>query len=110
MQKVKDKGYQDGILELQADKTATLLDTAGKVRAAVQCSEAYESPLTHVLVMPCNTMLAEGTARKEGMFPGLQVVTKGKAKVPSVLESGAIVELGNFCCEYDQEVPLEDFK
>lgn len=31
---MKDKGYQDGILELRADKTATLLDTAGKVRAA----------------------------------------------------------------------------
>lgn len=37
-------------------------------------------------------------------------MTKGKAKVPSVLESGAIVEVGNFCCEYDQDVPLEDFK
>jgi len=37
-------------------------------------------------------------------------VTKGKAKVPPVLESGVILELGNFCCEYDQEVPLEDFK
>lgn len=39
-----------------------------------------------------------------------QVVTKGKAKVPSELESGAIVELGNFCCEYDQQVALEEFK
>lgn len=41
---------------------------------------------------------------------GLQVVTKGKPKqLPHVLESGAILELGNFCCEYDQEVQLEDF-
>ena len=41
----------------------------------------------------------------------LQVVTKGKPKtIPHKLESGSILELGNFCCEYDQEVPLEDFK
>jgi hypothetical protein len=40
----------------------------------------------------------------------VQVVTKGKAKVPAELESGAILELGNFCCEYDQEVPLAEFK
>lgn len=39
-----------------------------------------------------------------------QVVTKGKAKVPVRMDSGNIIELGNFCCEIDQEVPLEDFK
>jgi hypothetical protein len=45
-----------------------------------------------------------------GLCAGAQVVTKGKAKVPAVLESGSIVELGNFCCAYDQAVPLEEFK
>lgn len=45
------------------------------------------------------------------LLPVLQVVTKGKPKtIPHKLESGSILELGNFCCEYDQEVPLEDFK
>lgn len=42
--------------------------------------------------------------------PPLKVVTKGKAKAPPVLQSGAILELGNFCCEFDNDVPLEEFK
>lgn len=37
LQKVKDKGYNDGIIELRPDKSASLLDTAGKVRGRGVC-------------------------------------------------------------------------
>jgi hypothetical protein len=41
----------------------------------------------------------------------LQVITKGKLpKLPAELESGSILELGNFVAEYDKEITLEDFK
>jgi hypothetical protein len=55
--------------------------------------------------------LHPSTAQHNAPVTVLQVVTKGKPKqLPHVLESGAILELGNFCCECDQEVPLEEFK
>jgi hypothetical protein len=41
----------------------------------------------------------------------LQVITKGKLpKLPAELESGSILELGNFVAEYDKEITLDDFK
>lgn len=40
-----------------------------------------------------------------------KVISKSKlAKLPAELESGTIVELGNFCCEYDKDIPLENYK
>jgi len=39
-----------------------------------------------------------------------KVVTKGKSKLPQMLESGAMIELGNFVLEYDQELSLDEFK
>jgi hypothetical protein len=40
-----------------------------------------------------------------------QVITKGKAKLPTcTLEGGMIIEVGNWSCEFDQEVALEHFK
>lgn len=40
----------------------------------------------------------------------VQVVTRGKAKVPKLLSSGTTFELGNFVLEYDQPIATEDFR
>ncbi|WIA33078.1 hypothetical protein OEZ86_006234 [Tetradesmus obliquus] len=68
--KRNDRGFADGVMELQlADKAATLYDMEGKV------------------------------------------ITKGKlAKLPAELESGSILELGNFVAEYDKDISTEDYK
>jgi hypothetical protein len=34
LQKTRDKGYKDGIIKLCADRSATLLDSEGKVRTS----------------------------------------------------------------------------
>lgn len=76
-------------------------ETAAGQPAAGACCSAWTF-CTSVCLPP---------AQYSTTFTGLQVVTKGKPKqMPHKLESGVILELGNFCCEYDQEVQLEDFK
>lgn len=92
-----------------------LLDTAGKVCdtdvfAVPKWVVGSPSPSSAAAVLlqlgTCNYSCADHNP----CVRSFQVVTKGKPKVPKVLESGSILEIGNFCCEYDQEVPLEEFK
>lgn len=39
-----------------------------------------------------------------------KIITKGKPKVPKELESGATFDLGNFVCEFDQDIDYDSYK
>ena len=39
-----------------------------------------------------------------------KTITKGKPKMPKELESGSTFDLGNFVCEFDQDIEYDSYK